>query len=453
MPSSFSKFLRSGRINFEPYGIAPIALIFKRHDEEIRYRSSVLRQTVTHTRFALTFALILIASFAAVDPFIYVDAYSLKYTYIVRSIIFAVTLLYLLTTFRKKYPIYHQRWGTCLVTIVGVSWLLITYETNTVVVIYTFPALIVTSIYSLFFCGLFFRFGFISTCIFGSAYFLAIWSADIPIVIAIGISVQIVVIFLLLAMAAYQKELISRQLFVSERRERETLARQHEIDKSHLDWLRDLARFLRHEVRQPVAQINSSIELIQINSNSSDRLMPYITTASESIRHVWNLIERASRATDAEAFVRQARPQSIDLADLLSEVVQGYRQTHSGIKFRLGELARIRVIADPTLVREAIGNLLANAASFVNEEGTVEVTLEQSGDYATIRVRNEGPLLCDDPELLFGPFVSTRSGPSTEHQGLGLYLVRLIAERYGGSALLSNLKDESGVEASISLPL
>jgi signal transduction histidine kinase len=231
------------------------------------------------------------------------------------------------------------------------------------------------------------------------------------------------------------------------------LERQHQIDRRHLDWLRQLASFLRHEVRQPVAQINSSIELIHMTSGNEGPLQPCIAAASQGAKDVWNLVERASRATDAEAFVRQSQLQSIDLLGLLGELVRHQQQTYSGIRLGLKGSGSVLVNADPTLLKEAVANLVANAASFAIEQSTVEILLEQAGASAIIKVRNKGPLLLSDPEVLFGPFASTRSGPSSEHQGLGLYLVRLIAEHHGGSAAIANMDDQSGVEASVWLPL
>jgi len=163
-------------------------------------------------------------------------------------------------------------------------------------------------------------------------------------------------------------------------REREALARQHQADARYISWLRQLAGFLRHEVRQPVAQINSSVELIHLTAHD-DQLKPYIASASQGVRHVWNLIERASRATDAEAFVRQGQAQPIDLPRLLRELIGSYQQTHSGIDFRLQlpDKEPVYISADPTLLKEAVSNLLANAASFADEESIIQVVLERDG--------------------------------------------------------------------------
>lgn len=279
-------------------------------------------------------------------------------------------------------------------------------------------------------------------------------------------SYQIFTIFSLCALLGYTRELVLRADFATQfelaeaqkelAQEREALARQHQSDIRYLDWLRKLAQFLRHEVRHPVAQITSSIELIQLAHNHDDKLQSLITNASLGARHVWNLVERASQATDAEAYVRQSVAQPVELQELLRVVVATYRQSYSGIDFQLqGHLqgVPIRVQADPLLIKEAVGNLFSNAASFADEESIVRVVLKIDGAHAAIAVSNKGPLIEGDTEALFGAFASTRSGPTSEHQGLGLYLVRLIAEKHGGTAAIRNLEDGSGVQASIVLPL
>jgi signal transduction histidine kinase len=311
----FSTWLVSARANFEPYGISPLGLLFTRPDLEAEYQTFILKVTVAHIRFSLAMAMMIIVLYGMIDPFIYDERGTLIYASLVRFlVIFPAALFMFLVTFHSRYRTYARFAGTCGICAVGLGFCLIALRSNALTLIYTFPAIVMATVYSFFFVGLFFRYALVAAALANAIYSLAIWATDIPLVMAFAAGVSMITILLMLAMAAYQKELISRQLFVSERREREAVARQSQNDSRYLAWLRQLAEFLRHEVRQPIAQINSSIEIAQLACKADDRLGPYLASASSGTQHVWNLIERASQATDAEAFVRQGQPKWTDLA-------------------------------------------------------------------------------------------------------------------------------------------
>jgi signal transduction histidine kinase len=452
---ALSSWLVPGRANFEPYGISPIGLTFKQPEREAEYKTFILKVTIAHIRFALVFAAVALASYGILDTFIYDRPMLLTRALTIRFVLLVPpTLLLLLGTFLTKYRSVASIAGMSTVCVVGVGFSLVATRSNALILVYTFPAIAMVTTYAFFFVGLLFRYAFAAGTFVNAIYSFAIWTTDdVSTAMAIAVDISMITMFLLFAMAAYQKELISRQLFVSEIKEHEALTKQNYSNLRYLAWLRQLAEFLRHEVRQPVAQISSSIEIVQLARAHDDRTEPYLASAAQSTRHLWNLVERASQATDAEAFVRQAQPQLTDLTTLLAEEVEAYARSHSGINFEFECMAHIKTTADYTLIKEAVSNLFGNAASFANEGSTIKVMLDADAIRAVITVSNKGPLIEGDPETLFGPFASTRSSPAGEHHGLGLYLVRLIAEQHGGTAALANLNDGSGVQASITLPL
>jgi signal transduction histidine kinase len=124
------------------------------------------------------------------------------------------------------------------------------------------------------------------------------------------------------------------------------------------------------------AQISSSVELIQLLSNNDGRLKPYVVRASQAAAHVWNLIERASRAADVEEFVRQSQSRLININHLLAQLIASHRQIYFGVDFRLESIASIYVHSDPALIKEAVGNLLVIAVSFAREGIAVKVAYD-----------------------------------------------------------------------------
>ena len=103
-----------------------------------------------------------------------------------------------------------------------------------------------------------------------------------------------------------------------------------------------------------------------------------------------------------------------------------------------------------------LDKLAANAVDFATGDDQVELTLAREQGTAVLRVSNRGPLLPGGmKERLFDSLVSVRkSAPGDEpHLGLGLYIVRLIAEFHGGRATAMDRPDASGVVFEVRLPL
>ncbi|MGH1572789.1 sensor histidine kinase [Methylobacterium sp. P31] len=248
---------------------------------------------------------------------------------------------------------------------------------------------------------------------------------------------------------SYTIERLERSKYLLQKR----LEQEGRRSESHSAWLRQLAMFLRHEVRQPIAQISSSIELSALRQADDPSRKEHLRDALNAAQHIWHLIERASRATDAEAYVRQARPERVEVRGQLQELVQSFSQTYSGVTFSLSSSPHVHVRADPVLFKEAVSNLLSNAASFAGDQTEVVVSLRAREGRAEIKVYNQGPRIEGDTERLFQPFTTRRSDAVSEHHGLGLYLVRLIAQQHGGTATIKNAADGTGVEASLYFPV
>ncbi|WP_287195237.1 ATP-binding protein [Mesorhizobium sp.] len=436
-------------------GISPIHLSFTQEEDEIEYRAVIFRSSIIHIRLAFGLATFIAIFYAFFDHLLYEnDTELLEWAYAIRfGLLVPAAIILVILTLSNSYQKYSQIAGLFIVIIFGAGWFLLAFRTTPAAVIDNYSSILMTLIYGFFFTGLFFKYSFPAGLCISVLYFLAIVSVNLDSTVETSLITSLSVIFFLLSFAAYQKEFVSRRLFVTETREREARARQAQHDSRYLEWLRSLAKFLRHEVRQPVAQVNSGIELIKVLGKHDAKLSSLLDSAALSTQHIWNLIERASMATDAEAYVRQGASQMVDLRPIIHELVSSYQRTSADLHFSFVCDTSAWVLADPTLVEEAMRNLLNNAVSYAIEQTTIEVTLAVMDRQVVMTVYNRGPLAPADTETLFGLFSSTRAGPVSEHQGLGLYLVRLIAERHGGRAELTNVQDGSGVRASISLPI
>jgi CheY-like chemotaxis protein/anti-sigma regulatory factor (Ser/Thr protein kinase) len=114
------------------------------------------------------------------------------------------------------------------------------------------------------------------------------------------------------------------------------------------------------------------------------------------------------------------------------------------------------IIADATRLQQVIWNLLTNAVKFTPKHGTVQVTAKRTASHVEIAVTDNGEGI--DPQFLphiFEPFRQAETPQTRVHGGLGLGLsiVRYIAEAHGGSVSVESAGRGKGATFTVTLPI
>jgi two-component system, OmpR family, sensor histidine kinase ChvG len=104
---------------------------------------------------------------------------------------------------------------------------------------------------------------------------------------------------------------------------------------------------------------------------------------------------------------------------------------------------------------QLLDKLVENAVDFCPATGTITVRLARAAGNYVLQVENDGPPI---PQELLGRlfeslFEQRQGRDDKPHFGLGLYIVRLIAEFHGGTAVAANRTHGGGAIFTITLPL
>ncbi len=197
---------------------------------------------------------------------------------------------------------------------------------------------------------------------------------------------------------------------------------------------------LVHEVRSPVAALSAIAEALDGDTDVEMRreLVRLVTLACRGVERV---------VTDAAAASIRSEP--IDPEQLVRDVVAGaiVRGAHVELTV-VGELPAID--ADPSRLRQALDNLIANALVHGPADGLVSIRAE-AASAVLISVTDRGPGIApDELDRIFD--VGVRLDPASRGSGLGLPLARAIVDGHGGSLTVTSTLGE-GTTFAIALPL
>ncbi|MBI5612852.1 MAG: hypothetical protein HY942_07295 [Gammaproteobacteria bacterium] len=223
----------------------------------------------------------------------------------------------------------------------------------------------------------------------------------------------------------------------------------------HTRYLESMPDTLAHELGNPLNVVNSSLDNLQ-NLGASTDAGTYIARAKNGVNRLRAILTSLTEAATLEEALRNQERTRFDLNDVVAGAVEGYRLAHPQTPFQL-ELpaAPLPVDGAPDTIVQALDKLVDNALDFGYPGAPIVVRLARDGGQAALSVANAGPLLPEKMrDRLFDPMVSVgKKKASQSRLGLGLYVVRLIAEYHGGASNAENRADASGVEVTMRLPL
>lgn len=218
----------------------------------------------------------------------------------------------------------------------------------------------------------------------------------------------------------------------------------------------NMASRLSHELRTPLAVVRSSLDnLLQQPLPDASRV--YIERAQGGLGRLSEILTRMTEATRLEQSLSDVERERFDIGTLAKACVEGYRVAFPRRTFVCETPDEpLPVDGAPDLVAQMLDKLVANAQEFAAAGTPIMITLTRVAGTAQLAVINEGPLLPEGMhEQLFDSMVSVRRGAGGDvpHLGLGLYIVRLIAEFHGGAARADDRDDGKGVAVTVSIPL
>ena len=210
---------------------------------------------------------------------------------------------------------------------------------------------------------------------------------------------------------------------------------------------------LAHEMKGPLAAIRASVEILQDAPAEAERVRFLASIEGQGAR-LAAMIDKMLALAAAESRQALEAPQPVDLVELADEALQALepRLARRGLRVQRDLPAQAMLPGDRFLLAHAVSNLLENALDFSPDGGAIDVALDDDGGAWRLRVSDRGPGLPDfAAERVFERFYSLPRPDGARSSGLGLNLVREVAQLHGGVARLGN-REGGGAVAELRLP-
>jgi CheY-like chemotaxis protein len=215
---------------------------------------------------------------------------------------------------------------------------------------------------------------------------------------------------------------------------------------------------LAHELRNPLAGVQNSLQLMQMRGTDD----PLVRQAQEIAQRQTGLLARlvddlvdVARVTSDKITLRK---EPLELAQVITHAAEAARPLLDARGHELSvqlPAEPLHLLADPARLGQILTNLLNNAAKYTDPGGRVTLSAERAGGEVVLRVRDTGVgISAELVPKVFDLFVQadTSLDRSQGGLGIGLTLVKKLAELHGGNVTASSPGPGRGSEFAVCLP-
>jgi two-component system sensor histidine kinase/response regulator len=216
---------------------------------------------------------------------------------------------------------------------------------------------------------------------------------------------------------------------------------------------------IAHDLRSPMASIRMVLNLV-VSSVAPDvvgpELFELLDKANKESEDVHDLLDNLLKWTKSQTGRLNVVLQDLDLNDIIPGVVDIFEmiaQTkHINLEFNSTPDPLV-VRADNDMLKTIVRNFMSNAVKFSPDGSSVEINMEQEGDFAKVSIRDHGVGIAPERiESIFHKGETTYGTDGEEGSGLGLQLCADFARKIGGDVRVESVLGE-GSTFSVLLPL
>ena len=213
-----------------------------------------------------------------------------------------------------------------------------------------------------------------------------------------------------------------------------------------------------HELKTPIASIRLYLETLQSRGIDEAQRYEFYRIMLEDADRLLATVEQVLKAGEARHGSHQKHWQEVNFAKIVEETAELARLRHNlppqVLRFGTEPPGAMLVMGKPEELRTAVFNLFDNAIKYSGSEKDIVVDLVSTDrDTIVLSVRDRG-IGIPRPELkrIFSRFYRVPNSGQVKGTGLGLFIVRAVARRYGGDAYAESEGEGRGSTFTISLP-